>query len=70
MERADKKLLPICNRIFSKNLADAFSVSAMLYYFIEAKKYDEGIRYIIGLKLDELNRSKLTRAFKSYEKNC
>ena len=70
MERADKKLLPICNKIFSKNLADAFSVSAMLYYFIESNKYEQGIKYIQCLKLDELERSKLTRAFKSYEKSC
>ena len=66
----DNKLLHICNRIFSKNLADAFSVSAMLYYFIESDKYEQGIKYIHCLKLDELERSKLTRAFKSYEKSC
>ena len=70
MERGDKKLLPICNKIFSKNLADAFSISAMLYYFIESNKYEQGIKYIQYLKLDELNRSKLTRAFKSCEKSC
>ena len=66
----DNKLLHICNRIFSKNLADAFAISAMLYYFIENNKYKEGEKYIRGLKLDELDRSKLTRAFKSYEKSC
>ena len=66
----DKKILPICNKIFSKNLADAFSVSAMLYYFIENNKYKEGEKYIRGLKLDELDRSKLLKAFKSYEGSC
>lgn len=70
MERVGKELHPICRKIYSKNLADAFAVSAMLNYFIEAKKWDEGIKYIIRLGLDELDRSRLTKAFKSYQRSC
>ena len=60
----------ICRKIYKTNLADAFSVSVMVSYYIEHKKYDEGLRYIKELNLEEDGRNKLQRAFKSYEKAC
>ena len=60
----------ICKKIYSKNLVDAFSVSAILSYYITYEKWEDGVKYIRALNLDELYRSKLTKAFKSYEKVC
>lgn len=60
----------LCKKLFTKNMAEAFSVSAMLDYFITYNKYEEGLKYIFRLKLNEIDRTKLVRAFKSYEKSC
>lgn len=59
----------LCKKIF-KDLAEAFSVSAMLSYYITYNKYEDGVKYIFTLKVNELNRTKLIRAFKSYEHSC
>ena len=60
----------LCKQLFTK-LADAFSVSAMLNYFIVNGKYVEGEKYINRLEgLSNDVKTTLLKAFRSYENSC